>query len=569
VKESTDRNYNVFSRRFWFGQIDLRPLGLMRIVFGSVLLFSVLDLAPILLTFVSDDGVMPRGTLLTSVVRPNRICVFDFAGPSWVVIALYVLMLMSIVAFTVGWHSRIATFASFVLLAGINERNLMLFDGSDSALRVMLFWLVFMPVGARYSVDALLRARRGEPTRTHGPALPIRMGQLQIAWVYADTTFCKWPGHQWHDGTALRLALALRHLFVRDLGAWMFHRPLLVSVATRGTVVIESLFLPLVFLPLWRPKSGILSRLPEWLCQPSWKARALILGAGMHVGIALLMSVGNFSYIMMSTYPLLFEPEWVEPIVQFFQRQRAWQAARALVERIPRRVKDALEPPGAPSRAEALASLLPARLRRASTSLLHVIVLPGLMFLVMWFSLPEPTGIPPLVMKGRAVLPEIDVSPSRMWVPLFHMIQEIDLWQKWDMFSPYPMDHDTFIMGRGQLTDGSQVDVLRGDRGNGGPLVPPIDPGWFFNRWTKYISNILYEPAGSENLLELGRFVCRRWNTDIPAGRAALSTFKLYREDHRTPMFGERDYDWEETMIWDHTCFEQNGTEANGTDASE
>jgi hypothetical protein len=179
-----------------------------------------------------------------------------------------------------------------------------------------------------------------------------------------------------------------------------------------------------------------------------------------------------------------------------------------------------------------------------------------LLFASMWFSIPADGKIPPLVVNGQVWTPTLEVSPARMWRPLYNTIYELELWQKWDMFSPKPLDSDMYMMGRGELTDGTQVDVLRGDRGGGtSPLLPPITPSFFFSRWTKYLNNIEVEGDNSPWVLEFGRFVCRRWNSSAPHGRAPLKTFKLYKEWRRVPLYGETPTDWTEQMIWDHHCF--------------
>lgn len=649
--QSADRVYNLFVPRYWLGALDLRPLGFMRLVFGAVLFWSIIDLSPVLFDFFSDSGVAPRSALLGTLVRVNRFCLYDMAGPRWVLVALYAITLLSILAFAIGWHSRLAAVTTFLLVCGIHERNLMVFDGSDNVIRVMLFWMMFMPLGARYSVDAVLKTARGGRLVTHGPALPMRLGQLQVAWVYLNTVIHKWPGAEWHNGTALRIGLGLDHLFVRWAGHLMFNQRAFIWFGTHFTIVSEAAMLPLVFLPLWKPSSGPLSKWPAWLFQPSWKALGLAGVTALHLGIAVMMRVGNFSYIMISTFFLFYEPEWIEAIVRALGR--LWSVGRMTVlydgeclvctrvanvlrgfdvyeklQLVNVRERDALAgvpagvskaallerihvlgadgsvrsgwaawlglsrgvPALAPLRLLGLApglgsvanpiydkiaahrrelvdaratppgglqgwlALLPQGLRELARNLTFA-GLAFLMFGCMWFSLPDVAKIPALRIGGRELLPQYDVSPSRMWQPLHDGIQELELWQKWDMFSPKPLDHDVYLDGRGQLADGTEVDVVRGDRGDGGgPLVPPVTPRFFFTRWTKYINNIVYEGDNSPWTLEFGRFICRRWNSGVP-GRPQLKAFKLYREEHQTPNFGEVSTPWHEQLIWDHHCF--------------
>jgi predicted DCC family thiol-disulfide oxidoreductase YuxK len=663
MKASADRCYNIFAPRYWLGQLDLRPLGLMRVVFGCAVFIAIADVGPVLFDFFSDWGVAPRTTLLGSLVRQNRFSLYDIAGPPWLLVALYVLTLIVLLCFIVGFQSRVSSILSFLLVCGLHERDLMLFDGSDNVIRVMLFWVMFMPVGARYSVDAALRNARGLPLITHGTALPMRMGQLQIAWIYGNTVIHKWGGAAWHNGHALRIALGLDHLFTRPLGRVLYNLPTLSRFGTHATLVIEMAFLPLVFLPIWMPKrlESWLDPQPPWVrvlvssfFQPTYKALAIAGGVLLHIGIALTMSVGNFSYVMISSYCLLFEPEWAEAIVLAagrlwgqgvtrvlydgecaicerlaailrgfdfygnlklinFREQGALagishvsrssleqqinviepggklQAGYPALLRIARRVpafsllgvlgavpgarqlgsplyekltahRPQPIPEAAPAAStEGLGSLVPRPLRRLGAGLLYA----TLVFLVIhigWFSLaddakwilPIEAKVGPISLRiPKALQGPYDVSPKRMHPFVFRTIQEIELWQKWDMFSPDPLGSDLYLEGRGFLADGTQVDVLRGDV-DGGPLPPKL-PGLFFTRWTKYINNIAYgeDPWKAE----FGRYICRVWNSSPPPGRPALKDFKIFRVSRKVPLEDETPGPWAEDQIWDHHCF--------------
>ncbi len=657
---SADGNYNIFSTDYWLGDLDLRPLGFMRIVFGAVLVFSLADVGPVLFAFLSDDSVMPRSQLLNGLVRPNRVSVFDAVGPQWILVVFFLLTLLALACFCLGYRTKLANLVSFILVTGLHERNLMAFDGADNVIRVMLFWMLFMPSGARYSLDAVRASARGEKIRETAPALPMRIGQLQIAWVYTNTIMHKWPGQSWHNGTALHIGLGLDHLFTRTLGKLIFDVPWFIHLGTWFTVVTEISFLPLVFIPIFKPQAisawlkkqaTTKRRALSLLFQPTYKGLALFMGTSLHLGIALTMSIGNFSYIMISAYFLLWEREWIVALVAALGHAWRWlfggsvmkvlydgecglctRVARTLrgldpfgnlqlidfrrresLAGLPRIPMAALEkrmhvlaPDGkvragysgvvalarrvpvlAPlgllgsipgtkllgdpvydrvaARRQQLhvkcdencavpqsnwalwkdfrvwiAGLFPRSLKENARSLRHL-ALSMLAISCCWFSLPATTKV-----LGRDIGPD---SHMPRW--LFSSIQELELWQKWDMFSPNPMDTDIYLMGRGELTDGTQVDVLRGDE-HGGPL-PPIYPGFFFNRWTKFVNNLAY--AGEPWLLEFGRYICRHWNFNPPVGRPALKTFKIYREQRRVPDMGQQPEAWGEQLLWDHHCF--------------
>ncbi len=632
---TADKNYNFLTQSFWFGGLDLRPLGLFRITFGFLLTIAVLDIGPILRDILSDEGLMPRSALLGGIARANRFSVFDVAGPLWVTLALWAIAVAACACLTVGWHTRIAGLLAFFFVCGLHERNLLAFDGADNVIRVMLFWMLFMPLGARYSVDAVKRAARGLPTFTHAPAFVMRLGQIQICWVYLNSFIHKWGGgNTWHDGTALHYALGLEHLFTRDLGQWLFNKPWFYVPGTYFTDVVECAFLIFAFFPFWQPKL---------------KAAAIAGGVALHAGIWATMNVGNFSYLMPLAYPLLFEPEWAEWVIAQtrrlvghgvtkvyydgacplcretaallrgldpfgnltfvdFREKGALAAvpglsAEALEQRmhtvgedgkilagypavtqIARRLPALWllgvlgEAPGASTIGaplyDRLASrrklqhrcddascavlpappptdwreLIPARVRSTATWTLRA-VLVVLMIGCFWFALPSDAQVfmpkwLPAPFSGKTY--KVPNMPG----PWHDVVQEVELWQVWDMFSPNPMDTDLWLKGVGELTDGTSVDVVHGL--NGGPL-PPAIPSFFFSRWTKFINNLAY--AEQPTLLEFGRFICREWNNDRPKWRAQLKTFKIYREQRRTSAPDVPPVPWGEEMIWDHHCF--------------
>jgi hypothetical protein len=111
------------------------------------------------------------------------------------------------------------------------------------------------------------------------------------------------------------------------------------------------------------------------------------------------------------------------------------------------------------------------------------------------------------------------------------------------------------VIGRGELADGTAVDVLRGVRGREAPIVPPVQRGFFYSRWTKFLVNIAYAPRDSSAVDEFGRYLCREWNGGDPPTGKALTTIKLVRVERRIPGFDERaPDDWHEQPIANHRC---------------
>jgi hypothetical protein len=196
------------------------------------------------------------------------------------------------IALLVGFQARLAAGASWLLLASLQVRNpLVAWEGADKLLVALLFWSLFVPLGARLSIDARRRPLQAASWLcTPGTALLV----LQVCAIYWITGMAK-TGAAWLDGRALAFALRVDY-FGSPLGAWarQFDGPLsLLSHATRW---LELLGPFLLFVP-WN----------------TWLFRLLAMGAfyGFHLGILLLMSVGFFSPVSMVMWlPLLPGQAW-------------------------------------------------------------------------------------------------------------------------------------------------------------------------------------------------------------------------------------------------------------------
>ncbi len=69
-----------------------------------------------------------------------------------------VLTLLCSILFAIGFRTRFMTVALWVLMTALLRRNQLATDGGDSVARCLLFWSMFLPLGAFWSVDVSGRA---------------------------------------------------------------------------------------------------------------------------------------------------------------------------------------------------------------------------------------------------------------------------------------------------------------------------------------------------------------------------------------------------------------------------
>jgi len=169
-------------RAFWVGEADIAPVAFFRILYGLQLFNWFWQLYPNLAAFFTDEGIFPRRQLLA--FYPERLSLLNLVGEWWQVAVIWGFSCVVALALTVGWRTRLASFLAFVLVVSFQWRNPLILDGSDLVFRFMPLWLMFTNAGDLYSIDA---RRRPQPATGRGWALPIRILELQVAWVYLAT----------------------------------------------------------------------------------------------------------------------------------------------------------------------------------------------------------------------------------------------------------------------------------------------------------------------------------------------------------------------------------------------
>jgi hypothetical protein len=278
---------NPFHRAFWLGETDPRPLALFRIALGLVVLHDLANYAVDLRAFLTDDGMLPRGVQ----VEPRAISLFDTVGSTGAVAVIFAAGVCAVVAFAVGYRTRIATALSWLFLTSLHTRNLYVTDGGDDLVRNLMFLSMFADLGARFSFDE--RRRGAAPSAV--PAIGLRFLQLHIALLYFCAGRLKFRAG-WMTHNVLYQCLQLTG-FVRPPGHWLLAVPSLCLAIGAATVVLELCFALLAFSP-WQVL----------------RTRALAIASGLAVqmGILLTMRVGVFTETMIVAMLLFMQPEWLD-----------------------------------------------------------------------------------------------------------------------------------------------------------------------------------------------------------------------------------------------------------------
>lgn len=456
--------------------IDARSLAALRVALGLLLLVDLSNRAQDLSAHYTDDGVFPRAALVADDAAPagargvGAWSLHLMGGDRWSQVALFVVAGWFAGWLLVGYRTRLATVACYLLTLSLHNRNPLVTDAGDVVLKCLLFWSMFLPLGAVASVDRRL-APRGPSDRPPRSlvSLPTAALLLQVAMIYW-TTAAEKHSDIWHPRyTALFYTFSI-DIFATPLGHWLLQYPNLLSWLTASAYWLEWLGPLVALLPLGHGWPRLVAVFAMW---------------GLHLGTALTMHLGWLPWVSMAAW-LPFLPGMFWDALARWLRSRAmpgpaaefWPSAGSWLRRIFTHPAVAARPPG--------------RLTIAVVAAL-------LVYTAVW-NVNEATGL---------------VDRRLRWPAGWKNVARVTgLEQSWRMFAPFPMTNDGWFSMRGVLHNGEVVNLWQPDVPL--PTHKPVQVAdtYLNQRWRQYLIAVMSE-RWSGQVNELAAWLRRRWDAGL------------------------------------------------------
>ena len=148
--------------RTWL-QADPRALGLFRIAFGLLCTWDVLRRVEWIETFYSNTGVLSNHFTIYSPHASHNFSLLYMCSSPGEVRVFFAFALFCLFCFTIGWRTRLFHLLSMACIISIHTRNVLLENGGDVVMNLWWLWTLWLPLGARYSVDAMVRSFKTGP----------------------------------------------------------------------------------------------------------------------------------------------------------------------------------------------------------------------------------------------------------------------------------------------------------------------------------------------------------------------------------------------------------------------
>ncbi len=241
--KSQNRFVPVFS-------FDLRSLALFRIGLGVMIIADLWQRAAYMQMHYTDQGILPRSTLLGSMSSIWHISLHNMNGMLWVQALLFLLSAYFAMMLIIGYRTRLMSILCWFFLLSLQIRNSYISSGADTLFRMLLFWGMFLPMGAKFSVDEALDEEYAKPKPTTILTVGTICFLIQILIIYLFTSALK-TGSEWRlDGTAVYYAMSIDQM-TSALAEWLLRIPLVMTVLTFATWWFELLGSFLFLVPFY------------------------------------------------------------------------------------------------------------------------------------------------------------------------------------------------------------------------------------------------------------------------------------------------------------------------------
>ncbi|MXV61643.1 HTTM domain-containing protein [Natronorubrum sp. JWXQ-INN-674] len=490
--------------------IDTRSLAVFRIAAALLIVADILLRSRNFGFFYTNEGVVPQ-SLAMEMTPDNAISVYYLTTDSTVIAALFVVQVLIALQLLIGYRTTIATVLSFLLVISLDHHNPLVLSYADVLFRLLLFWAIFLPLGERWSVDAV--HADSEP-RARITSLASAAILVQIVYMYFLNGYHKRESELWTGGEATPLIMGLDNTTFL-LGEFMRSFPTLLQYG--GLTWYYMLLFSWLLLVL------------------RGRARLFLVAMfiGGHASFAITVRIGAFPYVA------------IAGLVLFLQTQ-FWDDANALL-RAPPLDRARVTPPYA--RLERLGARLPqfgvdARTHERITSGLYSIAL--VIAVTSLLVIPAVSHMPIGGFVDDEGGPKERVDDTAATVA----VQQPD----WSVFAPHPRTSDRYYVFPAATADGEVIDVYNDREHTYDRPHDELQQQFDTYRERFYMNSV--RRGGPDDLVSatLATHYCETWQEDRDVELTHVNMYYGIEDVTLETIDDPADRDREIRLIYGHGC---------------
>ncbi len=289
--------------------IDTRTLAVFRVFLGLLIIADVLLRLRNFSFLYADSGAVPR-SLAMDATADSAFSVFYFTTTPAVTLALFGLGVLVACQLIVGYRTTLATILSLLFVVSLDHLNPFVLSYADTLFRLLLFWAIFLPLGERWSIDAV---HTDSQPRTVVASVASALILSQMVYMYFMNWYHKADDELWTSGEATPLIMGLDDTTFL-LGEFTRNFPTLLEYGGLTWYYMLAFSWLLIFL--------------------AGRKRMLFVGMFMasHASFALTVRIGAFAYVAIAGLTLFLQAQFwddLDTLRRRFDIDRAWFDDRA------------------------------------------------------------------------------------------------------------------------------------------------------------------------------------------------------------------------------------------------
>lgn len=326
----------VYVRTTWWEDIrdyyfsfDRRTLGIARVFIGLFLLFDLFRRTDDWFHMYSNSGVLPTHYNLW---RPqaNGWTFFNAFASEPELAGLWVFAFCVYVCYLIGYKTRVCQVIAALFVASMNGRVLLIENGGYVVHNLLMLWTAFLPLGDRFSVDALLSSFDNQREKVDADlndrttdvarwrlkphvTLVSLVILLQLCAIYAFNVVHK-TGPAWHNGKAVHYVLYVDRMVNPLIGIARDYVP------NWGIVLLTKSVMGM--------EAGMSLALLSPLARVWAKRIAIVFVNLLHIGFGSTFVLGPFAWALCCFSVLLFSPEDWEVAARTMKREKRRRTVR-------------------------------------------------------------------------------------------------------------------------------------------------------------------------------------------------------------------------------------------------
>jgi hypothetical protein len=507
-------------------RIDTRTLAVFRVFVGLLIVADLLLRSRNFSFYYTNDGAVPR-SLAQAMSSEGAFSFYHYVNDPAAIAALFVLQGLIALQLIVGYKTRIAAILSFLFVVSLDHHNPLVLSYADTLFRLLLFWAIFLPLGERWSVDAVHRDR--EPRASVASvASALILGQM--VFMYFVNGYHKAHDDLWTGGEATPLIMGLDD-------TTYFLAPYLREFQTLLQLGGLMWFYMLIF---------------SWLLLLLDGRKRMLLVAmfvGSHVSFILTTRIGAFPYVAIAGLTLFLQAQFwddLHALSRYLEIDTSrLEARRNRLERVARKFPKI-----------GFGGERQRRARETAYSASIGIVV-GAMIL---FTLLSTMPIGGLADEETVVEEQIEDRAQQL------SIDQPD----WSVFAPTPRTTDGYYVFPARTADGDVTDVYNGQSLS---YDRPYDDTAIHEQYGSYRERFYMNSVrrgGYQNSndapTKLAEYVCTTWEDEHGTELTHMNMWRVTEDVTMDTTSSPEDRDRQTGLVYQHGCGDNEPTEIQPPD---